>query len=510
MVREKKKALAQSDRVQQAVAGNIDAATSSHGSKSVVKSATAKPHVDQAISLCVPSSDAALLKSLVEACGLSVVLVETLWDGSNVGFGTAEQSLHELPTRLLGFLTVSDTGLQQVERLRSDWKRQFNRDAPIAMSVRQPVDEAAVLGWIARELVSAQLQMAQRNVALLRDMYVLRADHEAMQEAFQRLENYTYASSTLARQLALSLEPQKSTIKVGKGDSGELRQLLPTSSVGICDVAFHVAHVPKDAQGQLIVTLQTLEDGQTVSKWTLVGSQIRLGWLQLGLEQALSSDDRSIALLMQWKGSGELRLSLSEPHPEPRWCAAVGGKYASGPLGVKLWRSFPGARAMPAVHAKMNVSAEQQSRMLYADTLRTVENLGAIPDGISFDEHWNSLLVHPVAGRTTWARLRGALPAGVTRICADIETRNEKAGPVEYAIAIAPGTDKARNVQSLQFKPEVVSEWIRVDTSMQSQVHLNLDAAAVADFDLYFGTRLPSGASNAFCWAHFSKIKLSS
>jgi hypothetical protein len=157
----------------------------------------------------------------------------------------------------------------------------------------------------------------------------------------------------------------------------------------------------------------------------------------------------------------------------------------------------------------MNASTEPQTLMLYADTLRKVENLGAIPDGIAFDQHWNSLLVHPVAGKPTWARLNNAVPEGVSRIYADIETRNDKAGPVEYVLAVAPATDKARKSKALQFKPGLISEWVRVDTTMQSQVHLNLDAAVQADFDLYLGTRLPPGATNAFCWAHFSKIRMS-
>jgi len=176
---------------------------------------------------------------------------------------------------------------------------------------------------------------------------------------------------------------------------------------------------------------------------------------------------------------------------------------------LKLWRSFPGTRANPAAQATMNASTERQTLMLYADALRKVENLGSIPDGIAFVEHLNSLLVHPVAGKTTWARLSNAVPAGVTSVSADVETRNEKAGPVEYAIAVAPATEKVRKSHQLQFGDEFISDWINVNSTVQSQLHLNLQVASASDLDLYLGTRLPPGASNAYCWAHFSKIRMS-
>jgi hypothetical protein len=462
-----------------------------------------------ALALYAASIDLNGLARLADTCGVAVVALEAIWDGVTVGFSPVAPSLQELPACVLGFVATSAAGAHEVELMRKAWARQFNREAPDALTVALPLDDVAVLGWIARRLVDAQRQMAERNTALMRDMYVIRSEHEAVQEAFQRLENYAYASSMLTRQLALCLEPHESAVKVGKGRTGEVRQLLPISSSGLCDVAIHLTQVSRDAHGRLDISLLTLEDGQTVGKWTLSASQMRPGWLRLGLEQALSADGRSIALILQWTGTGEIGLSLASPHPEPRWCAQAGGTATQGPLGVKLWRCFPGTRAVPAARASMNASTEPQTLMLYADTLRKVENLGAIPDGIAFDQHWNSLLVHPVAGKPTWARLNNAVPEGVSRIYADIETRNDKAGPVEYVLAVAPATDKARKSKALQFKPGLISEWVRVDTTMQSQVHLNLDAAVQADFDLYLGTRLPPGATNAFCWAHFSKIRMS-
>jgi hypothetical protein len=464
---------------------------------------------DHAVAVCIPSPDMAGLEPLARACGLAAIALESVWDGVTLGFNSAAQTQKVLPARVLGFIASSAEGAAEVERLRKAWARQFNSDAPDTLLAAQPLDEAAVLGWIARRLVGAQVQMAQRNTALMRDLSVVRSEHEAVQEAFQRLENYAYASSMLARQLALCLEPQEASLKAGKGRSGEIRQLLPTSSAGLCDVAVHLTHIPREAQGQLEISLQTLEDGQAAGKWTIAASQLRPGWLRLGLEQALSADDRSIALLMQWTGNGEIGLSQASPHPEPRWCVQVGGKAMQGPLGVKVWRCFPGTRALPAAHARVNAFTEPQTHMLYADTLRKVENLGSIPDGIAFNEHLNSLLVHPVVGKTIWARLSGAIPAGVARISADIETRNDKAGPVEYALAVAPATEKARSAKTLQFKAGMVSDWVRVDTTMQSQAHLNLLEAVASDHDLYLGTRLPPGASNAFCWANFSKIKMS-
>jgi hypothetical protein len=199
-----------------------------------------------ALALYAASIDLNGLARLADTCGVAVVALEAIWDGVTVGFSPVAPSLQELPACVLGFVATSAAGAHEVELMRKAWARQFNREAPDALTVALPLDDVAVLGWIARRLVDAQRQMAERNTALMRDMYVIRSEHEAVQEAFQRLENYAYASSMLTRQLALCLEPHESAVKVGKGRTGEVRQLLPISSSGLCDVAIHLTQVSKE------------------------------------------------------------------------------------------------------------------------------------------------------------------------------------------------------------------------------------------------------------------------
>jgi hypothetical protein len=460
--------------------------------------------------LCVPLVDMAVLTPLAESCDLSLVSIESIWDGQSLGFNSHGMALSPLPARLIGFVSVSDAGTSQIEALREAWPRLLNVAVPDAAVVKTPVDFSDIYLWLVRKLVKAQAEMAVRNTSLMRSLSVIRAEHEAVQESFQRLESFAYASALVTRQIALSLDPKKNELlRISSGLTAEIRQLIPVSSLGLCDLAIHVVQVPTLSDGKLEITLKTLEDGGVVGTWSLATSQIREGWLRLGLEQALSVDERSVAVSILWSGPGEIALSLSDPHPEPRWCAYQGKKSASGPLSMKVWRSLPGTRAVPAVQAQLNASIESRVQMLYADDLRKVEGAGASQEGILFDETGNSLLVHPVVGAVTWARLPQVIPEGTMQIFADIETKNDKAGPVEYAIAVAPSAGKSRKGTTLQFKPDCISEWIRVDAVTQSQVHLYLDPSLQGEHDLYLGTRLQPGNSNAFCWAHFRKIRLS-
>ena len=460
--------------------------------------------------LCVPSADMPTLTPLIDTCGLSLIPIESIWDGNTVGFNSRELSLDAIPARLIGFISVSTDGAGQIEALRSAWMQQLKFSAPDAMACKTPVDFAEIQSWLVRRLVKAQTEMALRNSSLMRSLCVVRAEHEAVQEAFQRLESYAYATSLATRQIALALEPRKNELlKIGVGPAAEVRQLIPVSSLGVCDLAIHVLQVPSTQNGTLDVSLSTLEDACVVGTWSITSSQIRPGWLRLGLERALSADERSLSVSLLWSGAGEITLSLAEPHPEPRWCAIQRKKSASGPLSMKMWRSFPGTRAVPAANSQLNASVESRVRMLYSDDLRKVESAGSSQEGIWFDEGGNSLLVHPVMGAVAWARLSQVIPAGTVQIFADVETKNEKAGPVEYAIAVAPSAGKSRKGAPLQFKQGAISEWVCVDAMTQSQVHLHFDPAVQADHDLYLGTRLKAGDSNAFCWAHFRKIRVS-
>ncbi len=117
------------------------------------------------------------------------------------------------------------------------------------------------------------------------------------------------------------------------------------------------------------------------------------------------------------------------------------------------------------------------------------------------DGRW--ILVRPFGRVPTIAKLSGVCPKGTKVVAAEVETVNELAGMVEYALAIGDYQGNA----SLENLAETV-QWTRLPAATSSEIRLDLDEPLSGSRDLILLTRLLDHGSPDYCSACFKRIYL--
>lgn len=115
------------------------------------------------------------------------------------------------------------------------------------------------------------------------------------------------------------------------------------------------------------------------------------------------------------------------------------------------------------------------------------------------------LLVHPRGYFPTIARLEGAVPAGCTVISVNVQTIQDKASVIEYAMAVVPaGIPPHEFFDGRQGPSHAFTGWTSVAPQIEQGLSLRLEAPSIGGETLCLATRLRPGDTDMYCWSCFA------
>lgn len=306
--------------------------------------------------LALANDDDAALSPLMPP---GVVVLRVRRHGQGVVFeaGGREYPPERAQGWIAGWAWAGAQGQQTLQLARSELvSLGLADDAELDLSSAPTAERAGLLlAWWSQRLGTALAVLAQRNTLLMRELSRLRSAHDETQTRFERLEKHLLGTLGAGRTRLYSLEPAAALGTLALEATNAVTQRLAGESIGLSDVAIHVASAPQQSNaGQLEVTLETAEDELVAASWQVGGDRLREGgWIRLSMTRSLGVDARTARLRLRWSGPGMLALSMSVRHPDERWCVQGKPGAPHAALALQAWVAVPGTSAAAPVEPTM-------------------------------------------------------------------------------------------------------------------------------------------------------------
>lgn len=447
--------------------------------------------------LALASEDDAALSSLMPP-GVEVMHVRRHGQGVVFEAGGREQPPERAQGWIAGWAWAGAQGQQTLQLARRELARLgLADDAELDLSAVPAAERASLLlAWWSQRLTAALSVLAQRHALLTREASRLRSAHDETLSRFERIETHLLGNLSAGRTRLYSLEPAAlGTLALEA--TNVVTQRLAGGSIGLSDVAIHVASAPHEpGAGQLEVTLETAEDELVAASWQVGGERLREGgWVRLSLTRSLGVDARTARLRLRWAGPGTLALSMSVRHPDPRWCAQGDTGALHATLALQVWVGVAGATLPVAAGSVAGGSEPPRSWVLGECALSRARSTGATAAVVEWISEVGGLLVHPVAGEPSAARLDNACPAGTRVLQARVRTICDQDVRVDYALAVdAASGSPNRSPRLPALDTLYTSPWVEVGPHDMADIRLQLPEPARRDSDIYLLTRWPDRA----------------
>lgn len=422
-------------------------------------------------------------------------------------------ALEQVMLHAVGALALSAQGQDDLSRLAALWQDRLGEPAPALFKpVAAPLAERRllVLEWVLAQLAAERRVGALRSTRMMRELGLLRRQHDETQAGFRNLEAFIYRSGLKQRSLDVNLSPVTVQRPLVLRSGSHLMQRLPGSSIGLSDIALHFSHEAAPAQGILQVSLSSVENNETLAIWEVPTQSLGRGWLRLALERALGADAVTLVLHLSYQGQGELRLSRSVQHPEPRfWPRLDGQPVEAGMPALQIWHWVAGASAPLDAMSIAPVGGKDRLRRLVSEALTVAFDMNAPASSLPLQPDTTALLVHVLPDRVAGGVLTDIALPGVHHIRADVRTWHGKGPIVEYGMALLPRSARRPSGGMPEIEPRFASDWVRLAPMEDGQVHLILPAPLDDPHDLYLLARLAEGVrSNAYGWSTFANVSL--
>jgi hypothetical protein len=430
--------------------------------------------------------------------------------GAGMPRGAASVAVKEPPTFCLAMLAFSPAGKKQLEAVRELWSAGAEGFLPsvtfVDISAGADAATAQVYGLLFDAMAGLHGASAARLLALQRQYTAFRIVHDQLQNAFDTVENYLARSQVTPTWLAFACEPTANSVGPQKSNQPfQLTQLLPLPSQGIAALELHTQAAGPDAEGLLVITATTCEDGRVLGEWGIPYSTVPDGWMFLDLPEIDIAPRQSVLLTATWNTqSGKPpKLSLTDLQPVPESRVHIRGQTGGErSLALRLHIGLPGSRRVAHpyhIGIRQQPDIARLGRRLAPSVLHRFAELNPAPGDeprVKLIDDSAAIEVRPVNGSTTVAKLPGALPAKARRLTATIRTE-EPGGPlVEYALLALPPRSGYRQILDkgqLNGHSGGFSGWRAVHPDFTTQIHLKMAEPLAKPLDLYLATRLAEG-----------------
>jgi hypothetical protein len=429
----------------------------------------------------------------------------------------------DLPN-LLGMVLVG--GVESCEAIKRNWSSRLPA-AGLAFRQIPEAETKAILGAALECLADVlTLHRCHSGRAIL-ELAAYRREFERLQHNFVRLEEFVgrrcFERPTEIFEYApdsVSVAESTGGTRLEQSDgatSRSLTQYLPVDSLGISSFSIHISAQPDAGAEPLHIELKAIETGHVFGAWSIAADQVRIGWVELSLEQAIGEPALSLVVIVEWPRTGLWALTLGSPHPYKEFCACTeAGEYLRAPLSLRIFNSLPGTRVAATTTALRPIDAPLVPVKfipyeVYENVIQVSppvqENAPAL---VSYDREIGCITVHPCGGTPTIARMDLAVPQHSWGLSAQIHLAHERASPTQFGlIACAPRNEgkELAQIGQIDAPSRTFSGWKTLSALDRKTMTLLLAPSPDERLSVYLLTRQAPGVSPDFAWARFSKLE---
>ena len=418
--------------------------------------------------------------------------------------------LKYVPQNAIALVVPERLGAPMLEAT-AEWLASVGLDAPLTVHF-QGLPEA-LLGFATR---------IRRGNKMSSDLMVrlseLRSVHEELQNSFDSLRGYVFENGLAPPRVGFLNLPDVDKVVLPEAVT-EVLQPIPVELRSLCGISLHLdKEVSSFYDGFLQVELLAEDDDEIRISWRAPYHAFRAGWVTFAFQQGGRFLRKNPVLRLGYNmaGGDSPLFSLGTQQARPRNAAIIDGKVSTRALAFKAWASIPGAplsivnQMLPII--RMDGKPVTQIELSIDNTLSASDPLGlrytSAYDPIVVLADKGRVMVHPVVTGPTIARIHDVCPTGTTMVIAEVETASERAGLIEYALAVAV-QDDGSTVLSGEGLPEweQVSDWLMLPPQVEGTVQLVMDNPLSRFKDLYLMTRVMQGHAPDYGWAYFKRIR---
>lgn len=374
--------------------------------------------------------------------------------------------------------------------------------------------ESAMLRTVVPSLIAQRAVFASRNADLALANAQMRQTHDGLQSSFRALEQFVASQNLVGRVLRQRLAPQSPTRSLALRPGEVLRQRLPLSTEGLCDVAIYPRRRPGQVHGLLTATLSTLEDGAVIAAWQLDADALKDPSPRLSLSAALGADLRTAVLSLSWAGDGDLALCVAMAHPDARFQAIIGDTPSGYVLAHATWTGVPGTELGCPAGTHLPQGTVARRRILLPEDLAQAEDATGANPFFGFIEGQNALQVHPIPGTVAAGVLADAVTVGATSVGARVRNASRDASPIAFSLGLVPLRPNGKNASAASlpdFAPGFQSPWMGLGPEEEGHLELALEAPLSEPCQLYLLSRMQEEtADTANAWAWFDRVVVNS
>ncbi|GJE35915.1 DUF6212 domain-containing protein [Methylobacterium oxalidis] len=429
--------------------------------------------------------------------------------------------LTQAPVLCVGVVSFNKDCKEDLKAFRESLISLGARHVP-PLAIFEKNDALPLAQYVASALIQSNLSLASYASILMSELSQLRRANEELQNNFFAVEAYLSRQSIQPADLAFRSDALEGAGFSLDFDIDGIIQILPVASTGVTAASIHIIELSHD-EGDLLVELNSLEDGRRLAIWRVPSRDLNSGWNTFVLPRALYGIKRTLQLSIRYEGGGSSpTLSLGTPQPIEQFrvrSARTGSPIASNSLALEVWAGLPGfsppewstpwhSITKYDTHTGMveaRVSERHLSKVFILDSADASFDFNAV----QYLKSEGEVFVHPPAYGMTTAIIPHGLPPDAVRISAKLAIGNAKSADISFSIGVCKTSNEDRKIppETSSGMPDLVcSEWKAVKPGAIEEINLFLKEKYHGWADIYLFTRMTEEGNNDFAWARFRAI----
>ena len=412
------------------------------------------------------------------------------------------------------------TVLQQVYRLST---------IPELPVVRIDDATAETVPLLVTQLLESSLDRLVGHVSKVHtELAMLRRERETMFENYRAIEDAFHArnwdSSTEIFSHAPLVDPKDEGFARLLRES-EIEQLFPVSSYAVSGFALHFRELPANRNGQLIVTLDYLENGEGIAEWLVPYGALHSEWNFFSLPKACDGSHRTLRLRISASGGVPPELSLGNVIANERYAARARIPHADldmRPLALRIFTGLPGVRPASLPNAIVPTALINGRKVddyrLPVELLRNVANVSVTPitpdfPTVRFLEHEDAIGCHPLEEGVTAAAIRRVVAPGTVRVSARAVIDHPEGQPCAVGLLLVNLASDVKEeidaISSLDRRRRQVlfSGWSEVAPNRPIDINFMLEEPIDRTMDLVVLSKAAAGSVD-FSWLKVFNFRL--
>jgi hypothetical protein len=424
-------------------------------------------------------------------------------------------------------VAVSDAGAAKLQAsLTRLYKIKSLPEIEIIRLEAPTLDTGAML--VRQVLTSGMGRLTHLTTGLNAELAMLRRERETLFENYRAIENAFHARNWEAATEVFRHDPCVDPKDEGIANllrESKIEQLFPVSSYAVSGFALHFRESPSRRPGQLIVVLEYVESGEGVAEWLVPYGSIAADWNFFSLPKACDGSQRTLRLKISATGGVPPELSLGHAIVNERYAAKAQVPHADldmRPIAFRVFTGLPGVRpaALPNVFAPSSLIAGRriEDYRLPVELLRAVANVSvsSIEPGfptVSFLEHEDAIVCHPLSQGITAGAVRRVVAPGTVRLSARAMIDHPEGQPGAVGFLLAPlSSDIKGEIAALgcagETRPTTLfSGWTEVTAAQPADINFMLDAPVQRTMDLVILSKATKSSVD-FSWLKVSNFRL--